>query len=242
MSKLNEMMDFLDKSTGKYVKRSVVHENKILFILDHVREGMTVVDAGACVGVFTILFSELVGRLGRVIAFEPEKRNYNNLVNNMHIYDQNCNEYLTCVESALSNYYGIGVLKVYDNRIGWHHLKKGGMYTGVEEEVLVTTLDIHCNENKIPRVDIIKMDVEGEDYNFLKGASRVIDKNDDIIIIAELHHSGRYGDQKDDIYEFITSRNFKMYDLRTDLRELKTPDDIFLDCDTSELVITKKEL
>ena len=42
-----------------------------LFLLDHLRQGQTVIDVGANRGMFALLASSLVGNAGRVICFEP---------------------------------------------------------------------------------------------------------------------------------------------------------------------------
>src|SRR5256885_8821899 len=41
-----------------------------------IRPGMTIVDVGANIGYYTLLFSKLAGDNGRVYAFEPEPQNF----------------------------------------------------------------------------------------------------------------------------------------------------------------------
>ena len=48
-------------------------------------EGNIVVDAGAYVGVFALYAGKKVGKSGKVIAFEPEPRNYGNLCRNISL-------------------------------------------------------------------------------------------------------------------------------------------------------------
>jgi FkbM family methyltransferase len=42
------------------------------WLAEHIRPGMTVVDAGANIGYYTLVFADLVGPSGKVIAFEPD--------------------------------------------------------------------------------------------------------------------------------------------------------------------------
>ena len=47
------------------------------------REGDIIIDAGAYFGYFTILAAKKVGKTGKVIAFEPDPRNYKILQKNV---------------------------------------------------------------------------------------------------------------------------------------------------------------
>ena len=48
-----------------------------------VKGGYTVLDIGANIGYFTLLAARLVGKKGKVYAFEPEPRNYSMLLRNV---------------------------------------------------------------------------------------------------------------------------------------------------------------
>ncbi len=52
---------------------------EIDFLKRVVKPGMVVLDIGANIGFYTRIFSKLVGKEGRVYAFEPERNNYRNL-------------------------------------------------------------------------------------------------------------------------------------------------------------------
>lgn len=43
---------------------------------NYIKEGDIVIDVGANIGYFTLLFSKLVGENGKVFAFEPESKNF----------------------------------------------------------------------------------------------------------------------------------------------------------------------
>ncbi len=46
------------------------------YIRNNVKEGQVVIDLGAHIGYFTLIFAELVGIKGKVFAFEPNPTNY----------------------------------------------------------------------------------------------------------------------------------------------------------------------
>ena len=51
-------------------------------LLKHIKYGDIVIDAGANIGMFSLLASKCVGREGKIIAVEPQKENFNFLEQN----------------------------------------------------------------------------------------------------------------------------------------------------------------
>jgi tRNA G26 N,N-dimethylase Trm1 len=69
---------------GKSLMTAGIWENETtLFFKNFIKQGMRVVDIGANIGYYTILFSLLVGKKGEVYAFEPDDRYYNMLLKNI---------------------------------------------------------------------------------------------------------------------------------------------------------------
>ena len=73
-------------------------------------------------------------------------------------------------------------LYVYDdNHSGWNSLARRPLHTyGIyidpigTEEALATTVDSYCKENSIQRIDLLKIDVEGAEYQVMLGARRML--------------------------------------------------------------------
>src|SRR5258708_1459179 len=59
---------------SEIIKNGFFEGSATNFVIQFVKEGMTIVDVGANFGYFSLLFSKLVGPTGRVIAFEPVAR------------------------------------------------------------------------------------------------------------------------------------------------------------------------
>jgi len=195
------------------------HKNKIAFFANYLKPGMTVIDAGACVGEFTVLFDKLVQPTGKVFAFEPETRNFQGLIENTK---DGCT---TCIRSALSDYCGRGNLHIHRKYQGWHYLTKSktdstsDFITGIDNTE-VTYIDKFCKDNEITKVDLIKIDVEGQDLEVLKGAEKTIENNNDIVIVIELHSQERFPEQNKEILEFFASKKFRLYDLVDSFKEI----------------------
>ncbi len=148
-----------------------------------VKEGMTVVDAGAYIGYYSLLTSRLVGNKGKVYAFEPSPESLSILRKNIKI--NNCKN-IQVVEKALTDKIG------YASYYLAHNNPSNSSTVEILEyhekiEVPTTTLD-EVMGNK--RVDVIKMDIEGGERAALNGMTKVIRNNPDLVMLVEVYLQG----------------------------------------------------
>jgi FkbM family methyltransferase len=159
-------------------------EPKVIGALtDIVKAGMTVIDIGAHIGYYSLLFAKCVGPSGRVFAFEPLPCNFallqkNVLLNNLrnvHVLNQavfSSTQEITITVTDDQPNPGSGSMH---NEIGQRHYR-----------VEAISLDDYC-EGYALRPDILKMDVEGAEYEVLLGAKKTIDQCRPNLLI-ELHY------------------------------------------------------
>ncbi len=154
-----------------------------------------VLDVGANVGLHTLLFSKLVGEEGKVVAFEPNELNLERLICNISL-NAISNIKIEC--SAVSDEIGEKLFYELPNNsenLGNHSfaytetIKKLEHEEGVSKrQVLCTTIDDYCKNNNISP-NFIKMDIEGFEYNALKGARDTLKSKDLKGLIVEFHSS-----------------------------------------------------
>lgn len=79
--------------------------------------------------------------------------------------------------------------------------------------VAVTSLDTFLTQQKIDRVDFIKMDIEGGELGMLEGALDVLAKRPRPVILAELADSRTlaWGYNASAIYDFLAARGFHWF-------------------------------
>lgn len=138
-----------------------------------VEEGDVFVDVGANIGFYSVLLSD---RAKTVLAFEPCFETYNLLVDNIHL---NKIENIHPFPFALSNHRGVASLNITPHS-GHNSLKV------VEDQVLrkqkaflVTFDDFYfCGH-----VDLVKIDVEGAEFDVLEGMSETLRKHKPRLII-----------------------------------------------------------
>lgn len=147
-----------------------------------VKKGMTVVDIGANIGYYSLIFAELVGNKGKVYAFEPDPNNYELLVKNIRV-----NNYTNIIpiRKAISDKCGKNKLFIHKTGFGCCSLsgKNVDDKAGVVN-VEVTTLDRFFK--KSDKIDFIKMDAEGAEGLIIEGGKNTI-KNNDLKIVMEFY-------------------------------------------------------
>ncbi len=141
-----------------------------------ISEGDTVLDIGACFGTYTKLLAKLVGSSGRVIAFEPNPRNYPFLLNNIRTFGLNNTK---AFQYAISETAGTQTMTtpLYQGRVDYYRAsleeKSGDRFAW--NRTTVRTLPVDAILSKpISAVTYIKVDVEGHELSVLDSARKMI--------------------------------------------------------------------
>lgn len=151
-----------------------------------VKPGMVVIDVGANFGYYTLQFAKLTGRTGCVYAVEPVDRYRERLIDTLKL---NNVTNVKVIGNALSNKQGKSRISVGECSATFHWQEQ---YSPEESyEVPVTTLDALVKENKINKLDFIKIDMDGHETTFLEGAEKRLTVFKPLMII-EFCQSGLY--------------------------------------------------
>ncbi len=128
------------------------------------RPGDTFFDVGANVGFFTLLASRLVTPAGRVVAFEPLRRNLRLLERHLEL---NGVGNVTVVSAAAAEKAGSGFLSTNQS-------PAQGALTATGIEVSTVSLDEVVERGEAPPPSAMKIDVEGAETRVLEGAREVL--------------------------------------------------------------------
>lgn len=192
------------------LKQGLAYEGNIGLIIDHLtKPGSLALDIGSHIGVHTITMSRKVGSQGTVIAFEPDKKLYMELLHNLNL--NNCNNVVSICK-ALGDDEKIVSLKnnhiQQDSDVFWLPNAEG-----ITDAVETITLD----SLKIDNLSIIKMDVENYEYFVLKGAKETILKNKPVILFecwigADYENANSYEKENfDRVISLIKSYEYEIY-------------------------------
>jgi FkbM family methyltransferase len=151
-------------------------------IVSAVKPGMVVVDAGAHIGYYTLLLAKCVGPAGAVFSFAPLPSNFEMLQKNVEI--NNLTHVRLQNEAVFSRMETI-TMHVPDepNPGGGSRYERGGAR---QCAVNAISLDGFCDKSDL-RPDVLKIDVEGGEYDVLVGAQQTILRWPPRLFI-ELHH------------------------------------------------------
>lgn len=143
--------------------------------------GNVFIDVGAHTGWYVIQAGRAVGPAGRVIALEPDESNRRQLERNLSLNESNWSMNHAVVAAAAWSKSGLVAWRSGDVSV-WHKIDEArGTQT-----VQAITLDDLASRLSLPRVDWIKMDIEGAETDALRGAERILRKFRPILFI-EIH-------------------------------------------------------
>jgi FkbM family methyltransferase len=148
-----------------------------------VKENAVVLDIGANIGTTALKFAQKASK-GKVVCYEPSKATFARLTENVamndrrNIFPQNKGVGDTIAEFPLHN--------VDPSNPGMNRIIKdaGQVPEGVQAEMIhITTLEHSLQETGVVKVDAIKIDVEGFEYDVLKGSAGILKKDKPFLFI-----------------------------------------------------------
>lgn len=146
-----------------------------LLFAESVPEGGVVLDVGANVGIYTVIAAERVGPQGRVYALEPDPANFSLLCENVAL--NGYGDRVVVLQKAVADASGQRRLVQHDVNLGLHHLNDDAELEGhwVSSTMVETvSLDGLIEAERLERVDVVKLDVEGAEGLVVDGARRLL--------------------------------------------------------------------
>jgi FkbM family methyltransferase len=138
--------------------------------------GGVVIDIGANLGYYTTLFAQTAGH---VYACEPAPHNLALLrANTAHL------PHVTVIDAAIGDERGTLMLYLSEGNYGDHRV------TAVEGRQAVPVRQITIDSLNLPRVDVIKIDVQGWEVPVLRGLRETWQRNPQAVIAAEYWPEG----------------------------------------------------
>jgi FkbM family methyltransferase len=161
-----------------------IHE--IQLVREILKEGDIFFDVGANIGYYSFIASQQVKSTGLVHAFEPISRNIRAITDGI---ETNAISNIAVNQLAISDTEGKLTIFQADKDIGnsgWASI----IQTKLKHhpiEVTVTTLDSYVQKHNIAKIDLIKMDIEGAEFEAIKGMKTILTGSHKPSIILELN-------------------------------------------------------
>jgi FkbM family methyltransferase len=144
--------------------------------------GMTVVDVGANVGMYTLVAARGVAPNGKVYSFEPTPRTFAILKDNIQVNGLLESGIVDLRQTAVTDRRGTARLAVYRDNNGHNTLFAGG---AGPEFVDVETVALDDALADVARVDVIKIDAEGAEPLIWNGMTRTLQRNPAVKVFME---------------------------------------------------------
>lgn len=148
-----------------------------------VKQGMVVVDVGANLGDFTLVAAKATGPEGKVVAIEPDPQNIGWLTKSV---ERNGFKNVEIRQEALSASEALAPLFLSDVS-GWHTLNVGQVPMSAERPP-ITVQTRPLDTLMLDRLDVVKIDVEGAEYDVLCGAKQHLQRFHPLLFV-DLHAS-----------------------------------------------------
>ena len=205
---------FSDYSTyGIYGKLDTLAVEKL------VQKGNYVIDVGAAIGYFTLIFARSVGSSGKVIAFEPKEGRCKILAKNISLngYENIIIENKAIMQKNIKPKFfnhtkDIAGLRYIKNENEHYEYLETYKF---QEPVEVTTIDLDgylIKHNILEKISFIKIDVDGPELIVLQSAKKVL-QNPNLIILVEWDQgSAKWSDcDPASIIDILSENGFEIY-------------------------------
>ncbi len=195
------------------LKTGVYESGMVQVIKTYLKPGNIFVDLGANEGYFTVIGSQLVEQAGKVIAIEPQSRLQPIIRKNLSL--NNC-ENVTILQVLVSDSSTMANLYIStDMNTGSTSLVKTSRFSLPKEELQALTLADVFQQQGITTCDLLKVDIEGYEYEAILGSKELFTSHRVKAIALELHpyHLAKRGLSEKDIVDFLGSCGYRLSSL-----------------------------
>lgn len=186
----NEMiLPSIDKGLSKDLLLDGIREKEVQNLIKRlendgnplVTPNSIVIEIGANIGYYALQWAKIINKgLGTLYAIEPNPNCFKYLKRNLNLNRFKC---VQLFNKGISNKKGIKYFKLEDQWNLSRVVKKG-------DGANIRRLQFDSLDNLfkgLNNVDLIRMDIEGHEYNLLEGAESFLNKNKNLKILMEYH-------------------------------------------------------
>jgi FkbM family methyltransferase len=186
--------------------------NEFCLLAKVLRPGMTFVDVGANMGLYTLFAARRVGVSGCVLAIEPSSREMGTLKGNVAI---NALNNVRVRQVALSDRASeVELLVARTQNSGHNTLGAFGYNTPLDhrEKTRTQSLDEIVQAEGIPKIDVIKVDIEGAELSALRGAVNTLRRDHPLLLLELADRLLRHQNATSaDLLSLLAQLGYRMY-------------------------------
>lgn len=189
----------IDRGGARNRRRIPREKTEIKYMIEDIKPTDVVYDIGANIGLYTCFLSQHVPD-GNIIAFEPYPPNVAQLRRNVSYNTGPVQIY----QIALSDSWGtVDFNTPKSTQIGYGTSSIATGQTSTTVSVKTAPGDELIEQNKIPRPNVVKIDVEGSEPLVINGMKSALESDHCRLLICELHL--KTDDNRPSVYDFDTT-------------------------------------
>ena len=180
------------------------------FLKRNVKQGDTVLDIGAHIGLFSVIASKLSGISGKIYAFEPSGETFSLLQKTISINSISNIEPVHAAVGATP-----GEITFYVSQVKGDNSNSLVSYKTdrelIPETVKMHSVDSFVKEKNLTSIKFMKIDVEGAEYDALRGAENTLRSLKPVCTLG-IHPEAvaAKGDKLGDIYDFVQGCGYRL--------------------------------
>jgi FkbM family methyltransferase len=215
-------VDPSDCGVGAALLRDGVYEEYETELLSNaLHPGAVFLEVGAQIGYYALVAARAVGKTGRVVAFEPNPKNYTLLQRNVR---ENKFENVLAFQKAVADAGGPMPLFVSPTNAGDHRMYDTEEGRGAVE-VEAVSLDGFLRD-KVTKVDVILLDVQGFELKVVNGMRGLLRENRGVVLFTEFWPAGLKGAgcRPEEYLELLIGEGFELSVIDERARKLRPAD------------------
>ncbi|NNM82138.1 MAG: FkbM family methyltransferase [Burkholderiales bacterium] len=173
------------------------------------------IDIGANIGSFTLVAAK-IAQHGQVHAFEPSAHHFSRLSKNVAMNDFGN---VSLNRKGLSDQRGSATLFLPSMKGEMNNSGAASLFScsseeinQVREDIELVRLDDYVSEKGIERIDLVKIDIEGAEFDALKGSWSVLSRFRPIVLMElDLDNLKRAGCAPEEILSFWEKLNYQVF-------------------------------
>jgi len=204
----------LTEPQGRFIFFRGYERAEVAFLRRQLKPGDVAVDVGAHVGFLTAIMANAVGPNGRVYAFEPDPRSFARLAHMAALETGRIEARRTAVLDHAAD--AIGAVRFYSDPAFPMYSTSRSELAGAharELEVPATSLDAFFRQERVSRVDFVKIDVEGAEGAVIEGMLELFQDGYRPAILCELR-PGAWSSARVDTLRILTDLGYQTYGIR----------------------------
>ena len=180
-------------------------------LFELVKSDMVIIDVGVNIGTTILKFAKYAEN-GKVIGFEPDIEMYAKAKKNIAL---NNFKNILLIDKGLGNEtMRLKLYRVHENNPGMNRILDSGQidcnYDFTEIEVI--KLDDFTRDNNIEKIDLIKIDVEGYEFNVIQGGIEVLKKMRPIFFVELVDRNLRENNTSEEqLVRFFENYNYQVF-------------------------------